>query len=467
MKPNKVYLIGAGPGRPDLITVRGLNILKQADVVVHDYLIDKALLDEARPGAQVISCRSLGKECYSRNPQLAQKRINELVVREAKEGKRVVRVKNGDPSIFSRSREEIKSLVKNKIEFEIVPGVTAANAAAGFSGIPLTDREYCSSVVFLTGHESNGKKKTSVDWDRIAKFESIVIYMGVNNISKIVSNLVKSGKSDKTPVAVVSRAADINQKTVRGKLNDISAKVKRQGIRPPAIFIIGRTAGLEKNFNWLKKNKRVLFTGLSKERFFGDATYHHLPLISIEPLDDYEEFDGYLKEIKQFDWIVFASRYGVEYFFKRLREVGYDSRGLGKIKIAAVGKSTKERLLDFGISADLVPEKESSEGLIEEFKKIYLKGKLIFLPRSDISDKGLERSFQKLGAIVTASFAYRNKIAKDLPDLDLNNFDEIMFTSPSTVRNFKKRYISLPKDIRVKCIGDVTLKEAKRCRLLN
>lgn len=467
MKPSKVYLIGAGPGRPDLITVRGLNVLKQADVVVYDYLIDKALLDEARPGAQVISCRSLGKKRYYGNPSLAQKKINELVVREAKKGKRVVRVKNGDPSIFSRSREEIKSLVKNKIGFEIVPGVTAANAAAGFSGIPLTDRVHSSSVVFLTGHESNGKKKSSIDWDRVAKFESIVIYMGVNNISRIVSKLVKSGKSDKTPVAVVSRATDINQKTVRGKLEDISEKVKSQGIEPPAIFIIGKTTELEKDFNWLRKNKKVLFTGLSKERFFTDGTYYHLPLINIGPLEDYKEFDSHLKKIRQFDWIVFASRYGVEYFFKRLRKIGYDSRDLGKIKIAAVGKSTKERLLGFGVSADLVPEKESSDGLIEEFKKIDLKEKLIFLPRSDISDKGLEKAFQKLGAIVTSSFAYRNKIAKDLPDLDLNNFDEIMFTSPSTVRNFKKRYGSLPKDVRVECIGDVTLKEAKRCRLLD
>lgn len=467
MKPSKVYLIGAGPGRPDLITVRGLNILRQADVVVYDYLIDKALLDEVRPGARLISCRSLGKKRYSGNSSSAQKKINDIIVSEAKKGKRVARIKNGDPSIFSRAREEIDALIKNKIKFEIVPAVTAASAAAAFSGIPLTDRKHSSTVVFLTGHESNGKKKTSIDWNSICKSESIVIYMGVNNISKIVSKLVKSGKSDKTPVAVVSRIADINQKTVRGKLKDISEKVKTQGIRPPAIFIIGKTVELEKDFNWVKKNKRVLFTGLSKERFFGDATYYHLPLINIEPLDDYEEFDDYLKEIKQFDWIVFASRYGVEYFFKRLRKVKYDSRDLDKIKIAAVGKSTKERLLDFGISADLVPESESSEGLIKEFKKIDLKAKKIFLPRSDISGKGLEKGFQKLGAIVSSLFAYRNKIAKDLPDLDLNNFDEIMFTSPSTVRNFKKRYGSLPKDIRVECIGDVTLKEAKRCQLLD
>lgn len=467
MKPSKVYLIGAGPGRPDLITVRGLNILRQADVVVYDYLVDNKLLDEAGFDAQLISCRSLGKKCYSGNSAEAQRKINELIIKKAKKGKRVVRIKNGDPSIFSRASEEIKALIKNKIGFEIVPGVTAASAAAGFSGIPLTDRHGSSSVIFLTGHESNGKKKSSIDWGSLVKFETIVIYMGLNNISKIVSRLIKLGKSSNTPVAVISKATDINQKTVGGKLKDISEKVRTQCIEPPAIFIIGKTAGFVKDFNWLRNNKRVLFTGLSKERFFRDATYYHLPLISIEPLEDYKRFDSYLKKIKQFDWIVFASRYGVEYFFERLRKVGHDSRTLSAIKIAAVGNSTRSRLLDFGIKANLMPQKESSEGLIKEFKKINLRRKKIFLPRSDISDKGLEKALQKLGAVAISSFAYRNRMPEDLPDLDLNNFDRIMFTSPSTARNFKDRYRGLPKDVEVECIGDVTLREAKRCRLLD
>ena len=467
MKPSKVYLIGAGPGRPDLITVRGLNILRQADVWVYDYLVDKRLLDEARPSTKFIACEALGKKRYSGNPSLAQKKINDIIVREAKRGRRVARIKNGDPSIFSRASEEIDALIKNNIEFEIVPGVTAASAAAGFSGIPLTDRKHSSGVVFLTGHESNGKKKSSIDWNKVAGFESIVIYMGVNGISKTVSKLIKSGKSGDTPVAVVSKATDINQRTVRGRLNNIGEKVKTQGIEPPAIFIIGKTAESEKDFNWLRKNKRVLFTGLSGERFFTDGTYYHLPLINIEPLEDYREFDAHLKKIGRFDWIIFASRYSVEYFFKRLKKIDCDCRVLGNIKIAAVGDSTDKRLNDFGISADLVPRKESSEGLVEEFKKIDLKGKKIFLPRSDISDKGLEKAFQGLGAIVTISFAYKNRIARDLPDLDLNNFDEIMFTSPSTVRNFKKRYGSLPRNVKIECIGDVTLREAKRCQLLD
>ena len=467
MKTNKVYLIGAGPGRPDLITVRGLDILRSADVVIYDYLIDKKLLDEVRPGARVISCRSLGKKCYYGDSIKAQKKISELVVKEAKKGKRVVRIKNGDPSIFSRVSEEIEALVKNRIEFEIVPGVTAASAAAAFTGALLIDRNSSSSVVILTGREAQDRNKTNLDWKAIACFNTIVIYMGVNNLSRIVNKLIKAGKSKYTPVVVVSEAGGINQKTLRAKLENIAEKVKIMSIPAPAIFIIGKTVELENDFNWLRKTKKVLFTGLSKERFFMDATYYHLPLINIGPLDDYREFDGHLKKIKAFDWIVFASRYGVEYFFKRFKKIKYDSRVLSNINIAAVGNSTRSRLLDFGISADLVPQKESSEGLIKEFQKINLKGKKIFLPRSDISDKGLEKALKSLGAVVTSSFAYKNRITEDLPDIDMSGFDKIMFTSPSTVRNFKARYGDLPGTVKVECIGDRTLREAKRCQLLD
>jgi len=467
MKARKVYLIGAGPGRPDLITVRGMHILKEADMVIYDCLVDSAVLNQTRPGAELISCEQLGKKRYLGRPLIAQGKINDLMVKGARQGRRVVRLKNGDVSIFSRAREEIEALLKNKIGFEIVPGVTAASTAAAFTGVMLTDREYSSSAVFLTGRESSRKKKTGLSWKAIASFNTIVIYMGLNNLPRLVSKLIDSGKSRQTPVVAVSKAGYITQDTVRARLEDIVERVKEKAIQPPSIFIIGKTAGLEKGFNWFRKNKRILFTGLSKERFFNGASYCHLPLVKIEPLDDYRKFDDYLKEIRYFDWVVFASRYGVEYFFERLRGLGGDSRLLASVKIAAIGNSTRLRLLDFGISADLVPRRESSEGLIEEFQKLELIGRRIFLPRSDISDKGLEREFKKLGARVNSSFAYRNVMPDDLPDIDLDGFDEIVFTSPSTVRNFKKRYGDVPGRVKIRCIGGVTLKEAARCRFLN
>jgi len=462
----KVYLVGAGPGKPDLITVRGLNILRQADTVIYDYLVDNQVLEHINKDAELVCCDKLGKKRYSNGFSESQDRINRLLVKKAKQGRKVVRLKNGDPSIFSRVSQELEALSKENIEYEIVPGVTAASAGACLSGVPLTDRRFSSSCVFITGHEDPLKQKSLIDWKAVSKSGTIILYMAVENLKDIVDKLLKSGKREDTPVAIAQDASVLGQKVLTGALKDIAIKAKRERIKPPAIIIIGKTAGFEKRFNWLRKNKRILFTGLSGERFFLKGTYFHLPLIRIEPLEDYSEFDRYLKNIKMFDWIIFSSRFGVEYFFKRLKALGLDARILSGIKIAAIGNCTKQRLLDFTISTDLVPEKESSNGLIAAFRKLDIKSKKIFLPRSDISDKGLEKEFEKLGAIVTSSFAYRNVMAEGLPDLDLNNFDEIMFTSPSGVRNFIKRYGRPPARVKITCIGDVTKKEAEKWNLL-
>lgn len=467
MENYKVYLVGAGPGRPDLITIRGLNVLKNAEVVIYDYLVDKKILEVAKEGAELICADELGKKRYSDEVLKAQDRINDVMVRKAKEGRKVARLKNGNPAIFSRYSQELGALVKNRIEFEVVPGVTAASAASCLSGIPLTDRRFASSCVFVAGHEDPAKKRSLIDWKNIAKNGTVVLYMAVGNLASSVNQMLKAGKDKDTPVAIVQDASLLSQKVLTATLKDIVAKTKKEKLRPPSIVIIGKVAELEKEFNWLKRNKRILFTGLSQERFFTKDTYFHLPLIRIEPLEDYGEFDGYLKSLGKFEWIVFSSRYGAEYFFKRLKCAGFDSRILNNIKIAAIGASTKNRLLDFGIIADLVPEKESAKGLLERFKTEALKGREIFLPRSNLADKGLSSGLTRFGARVTSAVAYRNVIPEDLPDLDLNFFDEIMFTSPSTVRNFKKRYKRLPENVRIRCIGDVTLREAKRCRLLD
>jgi uroporphyrinogen III methyltransferase / synthase len=463
----KVYLIGAGPGNPGLITVKGLEILREADVVIYDYLVNKELLKEARAGAELICCDKLGKNRYSDGFLVHQARINALVVKKAAEGKRIVRLKNGDPSTFGRLSQELDNLVKNRIKFEIIPGVTAGSAASAMSGIPLTSRKFASSCVFVAGREDPAKKKSALDWGALGKSGTIVLYMAVETLGGIVKKLIEAGKDRRTPVAVVKDASLLTQKTLTGTLNDIVKKVRVERLKPPAIIIIGDVVKFEKKFDWLKKNRRILFTGLSEERFFLPAVYFHLPLINIEPMEDYKGFDGYLKKIKKFDWIVFSSRYGVEYFFKRLLAIGLDLRALKNERIAAIGNSTASRLRDFGIIADLIPKEESSRGLLREFAKVDIKGKEIFLPRSDISDKNLNNAFKRLGATVSAAYAYRNVMPAALPDLDLRSFHEVMFTSPSGVRNFVKRYGRLPKGVRAGCIGNVTLKEAKKWRLLN
>lgn len=462
MNAKKVYLVGAGPGRPDLITLRGLGILREADVVIYDYLLDKSLLREAKKDAELICTGLLGKKRYSLDSAQAQDRISALMLEKAKAGKRVIRLKSGDPSVFSRCSQELEALVKEKIEFEIVPGVSAANAATCLSGIPLTDRGLASSCSFVTGCESPQKPRSLINWSAVSGNGTMVLYMAVKNLDSIVKQLLKAGKGGNTPVAIVKDVSLPTQKLLTGRLRDIAAKAKREKIEPPAIIIIGKVVELEKRFNWLDKNKRILFTGLSKERFFIKGTYFHLPLIRIEPLADYKEFDRHLKKIKAFDWIVFSSRYGVKYFFERLKALKYDARTLSQLKIAAIGNSTKSSLSQFGIRADLVPQRESSFGLIDEFKKIDIRKKRIFLPRSDISDKGLSKSLRELGADVTSSPVYRNVMPPDLPDLDLRFFDEIIFTSPSTVRNFKTRYQRIPKKVKLRWIGEVTEAEVRR-----
>lgn len=466
IEKGKVYLVGAGPAGKDLITVKGLEVLRQADAVIYDYLIDKELLQEAKEGAELICCDKLRGKKYSDGFLIHNEKIGQLVAKKAKEGKKVVRLKNGDPSIFSRLSQELEPLVKNKIEFEVVPGVTAASAASCFSGVPLTDRRFSSSVVFVTGHEAAGKDKALVNWKDVAANGSIVLYMAVENISKVAAELIKAGKSARTPIVAISQAGKINQRIVVAVLKNIHEAVKENRITAPAIFIIGSVVRLNERFDWLNKNRRILFTGLSAKRFFLKGNYSHQPMIRIVPLDNYSTFDRHLRKICSFNWIVFTSRYAVQYFFQRLIKIGFDGRCLHNIKIAAVGASTATKLEEFSVIADLIPKVESSKGLLATFKRIDLKGEKIFLPCSNISDKGLSAGLRNLGAKVAACVAYKNIAPLDLPDLDLKTFDQIIFTSPSGVRNFARRYGKPPQKVGITCIGEVTRAQAKKFHFL-
>ncbi|MCM8784938.1 MAG: uroporphyrinogen-III C-methyltransferase [Candidatus Omnitrophica bacterium] len=465
MKTGKVYLVGAGPGEHDLITLKGMKILQQADVVIYDYLVDRSILKYAKPESEIICADELSSGIYNNGFTKRQDLINRLMVKKAKEGKNVVRLKNGDPFIFGRANEELGTLVKNKIEFSVIPGVSAVNAGSCFSGIPLTVRGISSSVVITTGHEAEEKNKGFVDWNKIANIDTIVLYMAVENLSYIVQKLIAAGLKKTMPIAVISNISKICQKSIVGTLKDIVKKVEKEKISPPAIVIIGDVVKKEKRFNWFRRAKKILFTGISSERFFKKGIIFHIPMIEIRPLDDYTEMDNWIKKISIFDWIVFTSRFGVYYFFDRLFRLGYDSRILSGIKIAAIGSSTANKLKEYGIIADLVPINECSDGLIQEIKSKNIKGKKIFLPRSDIADKGLTERLRDLEAEVYPCVAYKNVMPDDLPDIDLNFFDEIIFTSPSTVRNFIKRYGKIPKKVKIRSIGWVTQKEIEKWKL--
>jgi len=495
MKKYNLYIVGAGPGEPDLITLKGFKILKQADVIIYDYLVDKRVLEYANKTAELICADDLCKDKHSDGFSKRQEKINELLVKKVKEGKKVVRLKNGDPSIFGRLNEELEFLNKHKVNYIIVPGVTAATAAGCYCGIPLTVRGLSSSVVITTGHEDKNKKDKFVDWQKIAQIDTIVLYMAVENLESIVENLIKYGKDKNTKTAVISNVSKINQKIVIGELKNIVEKVKKENITAPAVVIIGDVVEKEKKFNWFKKIKKVLYTGISEERFFENTLYFHIPMIAIKPLEDYTELDNWIKKLcftnnfqikthnsklitqnHSIDWLVFTSRFGVYYFFDRLLKLGYDSRKLNGIKIAAIGSSTANKLKEYGIVADLVPKNECSDGLVEEFKKLVTKTQnpqsktSILLIRSDIADKNLAKRLTKLGYKVYSCVAYRNVMPDNLPDLDLSilslngGIDEIYFSSPSTVRNFVSCY-GKPY-CKIRTIGKVTENEARKFKII-
>ncbi len=476
MKIGKVYIVGAGPSEPDLITLKGFKVLSQADVVIYDFLVDKEILKYAKPEAELICADTLDKERYSNGFLKRQDLINEIMVKKAKEGKNVVRLKNGDPSIFGRLNEELEYLVKNKIEFRIIPGVTAATAAACYNGIPLTARGVSAELCITTGHEAKYKSEGIVNFETIAKLKTIVLYMSIETLDDVVEKLIQHGKSKDTPVCVISNVSNINQKLVVGTLKNIKEKVKKNKITSPAVVIVGDVVKKEKKFNWFKKTKKVLFTGISKERFFENSILFHIPTIEIKPLDNYSKMDNFIKRIiaskhqkGYLSWIFFTSRFGVIYFFDRLFKLGYDTRDLTGIKIAAIGTSTANKLKEYGIVTDLIPKVESSLGLATEFKKIVKNniGKKfkVFLFRSDIADKGLNKKLVDLGVEVECCIAYKNIPHNDLPQIDFSNIDEIIFTAPSVVRSFVNRYgreVLENHNFVLKAIGDVTKKELKK-----
>ncbi|MCX8029684.1 MAG: uroporphyrinogen-III C-methyltransferase [Brevinematales bacterium] len=454
-----VYIVGSGPGDKNLITVKGAKILAQCDVVVYDYLCGTDVLEHCKE-----ECEKICAESFSRNHSGDRiTKMYKFIISKVKEGKKVVRLKGGDPSIFARLTEEEKILLENKIEYRVIPGVTAGLACASYYGISLTSRHNSPKVSFITAHESQEKSISFIEWNKIGTNETLVIYMGVEKIKEVSENLIKISKlSPNTPVLAISNISKLNQKHIISSLDNIHLDVTNHNIKPPTIFIVGDIVKDEEILNWYKRQKKIIFTGISEERFFEEGIIFHIPMVKIVPLDDYSELKMYITRVSkgEFDWIVFCSRYGVLYFFKSLLEMGFDSRTLGSVKISAIGMSTANALKNHGIIPDLVPQNESSEGLLEAFRNVP-RGR-IFMPRSDLSDKGLGNGFKNLGFEVEECIAYRNIMPQGLPDIEFSLIDEIIFTSPSTIRNFIKRYNKIPENVNIRCIGPKTENELRK-----
>jgi len=482
MNRGKVFIVGAGPGDPMLITLKAMESIRSADVIFYDNLINKKLLDYAREDAELVYS---GKEAGRHS--LKQDEINELIIKKAKEGKKTVRLKGGDPFIFGRGGEEVSALVRKNIPFEIIPGISSAMAVPAYAGIPLTHRDYASSVAIISGHgkgSDNSDSSLKKILEEVRNFTgTIVILMPVRNIKKIFTGLIKQGRDPETPVAVIMSGTTPFQKTLTGTLGEILSKTGKSGLTSPAIVVIGEVVTLRKSLDWYERKplfgKKVLVTSprsslLEINRYLTHAGSEviELPAIKVSPVKSYEGIDKEIERIEKYHWIIFTSKNGVDIFMKRFAAKGRDIRELKGIRICTIGERTAERLRNYNINADLVPEKYTSEAIIEGLKKIDLKGKRILLPRSQNGGKALPEKLKKMGANVCEIATYKiqspkydkNKIKKLFRE---NKIDCIIFTSSSAVKNFLKMVSDIPcgngwkkylKQAKICAIGIVTSK---------
>ena len=475
-KTGKVYIIGAGPGDAGLITLKAVEALLAVDVVVYDNLVNEELLKFAPSQAKFIYAGKKGGD-----HTLSQDRINELLVKEARAGNTVARLKGGDPFIFGRGGEEAQILAENNIEFEIIPGVTSAIAVPAYAGIPLTHRGFTSTVAFVTGHEDPTKEKSDIDWPALTKIGTLVFLMGVKNLPQITKELIKNGKPPDTPVALIRNGSLPTQQVLAGMLSNIVILAHANDFRPPAILVVGGVVDLRDTLRWFD-NKPLFGLGVvitRPERQADDlarllleqgANPISFPTITIEPPDDWNELDKALEQLESYHWLIFTSANGVRFFFERLRQKEKDIRDLKGIKICCIGPATARQIEEKDIKVDLVPDEFIAEGILKSFSALNVRGKKILLPRAAQARDILPEGLKNQGAEVDVVTVYRTinsgrKKEEFMALLDAQGVDIITFTSSSTVTNFVEimgNDFVLPPLVRVACIGPVTAATAKK-----
>ena len=472
----KVYLVGAGPGDPGLITVKAMRLIGEADVIVYDHLVNRRILKYARPQARMIDA---GKEAGRK--VLEQEEISRLLVKEAKAGRMVVRLKGGDPFIFGRGGEECEELAARRIPFEVVPGVTSAVAAPAYAGIPLTHRACASSVALVTGHEDPAKKTGAVDFTKLPHaVDTVVCLMGVGAMDRIVRELKAGGAPPDMPVAVIEQGTYPHQRVVEGTLGTITARVKRTGIKPPAVMVVGKVAQLRKKISWFESlplyNKAIVVTRAEEQ---ADALADLLeeagarvicfPTIEIRPPRSHGRLDSALRKLKDYDYLVFTSVNGVKTFVSRMEFLKINRNRLRRVTIAALGETTAGALRGHALFPGIVPDVFTSRRLASALKGEKMQGKKVLLVRSDIAGDLLPRALKKMGALVDDVCSYsirkpRVKTGEVKGLFEKGNVDCITFTSPSTFSNFIALLRGNPvkrllKGIAVAAIGPVTEQE--------
>lgn len=447
-----VYLVGAGPGDPGLMTLKAQACLKRADIVIYDYLANKRFLSYAPLRAKKFY---VGKRGASHTQD--QAKINDLMIQEAKKGKIVVRLKGGDPFVFGRGGEEAQALAQAFVPFEIVSGVTSAIAVPAYAGIPVTHRNFTSVVAFVTGHERDEEGNAPPDWSALSKIGTIVFLMGFGTLEKNVKKLMEAGRDPKTPIAVIEWGTLSRQKTVVGTLKSIVGEVRRKNIRPPTITVVGKVVELQKDLSWFEKKplfgKKILVTRsreqsseLSQRLEEEGASILETPTLEFRPPKDWRPVDHAIHGLAHKDWLVFTSANGVNFFFERLKFLKKDIRVLGRLSIAAIGPITARVLKERGLEADLVASEFRTAGLLKVFKRRGIKGKKILLLRAHESRGDLPQGLLKMGARVEEVETYRQwiprKNASPLAEiLGQERPDLVVFASSNTARN----YVTLAK----------------------
>jgi len=469
----RVYLIGAGPGDPGLITVRGLSLLRRADVVVYDQLASPELLKEAPAAAELLY---VGKKAGAH--ALPQGGINELLVQKARAGLTVVRLKGGDPFVFGRGGEEAEELAAAGIPFEVVPGVTSAVAAPAYAGIPVTHRRYTTLATFITGHEDPTKEASTIPWAALGQNPGTLVFlMGVKNLAENCRRLVAAGRAPETPAAVIQSGTTLTQRTVVGTLADIAHRARKADIKPPAVLVVGGVVELAGPLTWWENRplwgKTVVVTRSRDQASHlvellnaAGARCLEVPTIEISPPADFAPLDAALQQLSRYDWVIFTSVNGVNAFMGRLFHMGLDVRVLGRARLAVIGPATAQALRDYGLVADVVPDTFQAEGLLEVLAPRLLGGTRLLLARAEQARDVLPDGLIRLGAKLDVVPVYRALPPSSVPPeaaelLSEGRVDILTFTSSSTVHNFAglvvpDRFQKLAARATVASIGPIT-----------
>jgi uroporphyrinogen III methyltransferase/synthase len=472
----KVYLVGAGPGDPKLLTLRGKECLEQADVVLYDYLANSAVLSHAPDRAERMYVGRRGKGKYP-----AQDEINRVLIERAREGKEVVRLKGGDPFVFGRGGEEAEVLASAGIEFEVVPGVTAAVAAPAYAGIPVTHRTLASTMTIVTGHEDPVKPTTGLEWPKLATSHGTLVFlMGMKNLPAIVTNLMAEGRASTTPVAIIRWGTRASQQTVVGTLTDIVGKAEAAKMEPPTVIVVGEVVRLRSQLNWFEQRplfgKRVFITRAKEQAVeliamlaaYG-AEPVEAPTIRIVPPADWAPVDKAIGAIGSYDWVIFTSMNGVARFMTRLCASGLDARCLAGRRLCCIGPRTAKELEKFGVKADAIPVDYQAEGILVTLERQDLKKARVLIPRAEVARELLPDELRARGAHVEVVPVYRTLVPSKDGDgwrrqLVDRQIHVVTFTSSSTVRNFVEMLggadvvKALLKSVVIACIGPITAK---------